>query len=769
MNELPDARTPPFSALAGASGTFKSIPLDEYLSEEKGSASLAAIVIGNVEGTRTPDGGKTRGFYGYRDPDTHTFRGGSFSGEASSDQYEEADRRHLAALRGMKEHYLQAAKRARLDPNNALLASTYFDCFTQSPSAAERFLTQLPSLKASGITPESVTQARVSSWVEPRTQRRYLTSNGTPVGDGFVPLARKRAKQQQRAYAGEPDVIRLIREEQARRVKAMVLALNQQGLFRVSETPEPLAQASSDASQSVFESIWDWLWGTLQGDFNKEASLSQIAVNTVLGLIPLVDQVLDVRDIIAGLKDIIEYYMEDEQKQARHESVLGVRYEIWIWINVFIIALGCIPEVGSAVKGVLRALIEALVAVTKKAGGLEPKHLQEIWARLLRTLGSLGISESKAASWLRQLSGKLFRWMDLASEKIQSALKIIQNLLSQAEEAVLSRYAGWVLDKRTVQELVDGIRRINKAVQQAYTRLDKMKVEVNQWLRAQLGKVLGSKPPDAKQVDALSDGLQKSRATAAVAQAEYRAAIDDFRAALQKAGSRLNSGLDPTLLAKMAQVGYHAARNGIRRFDVFRREQALKKAAERINFASMTAKQLDAAEAAFQRGVQEFDDASGAGRHGIGGAGSENSFKGTLRGEQVDLPGVLTQRITYTKRAPELRLQLRRAFDSSIKAQFVKSLLKDEATVAQLKRAGFSDAKLKLMREKGVPPRTHRVHHKLPLDDGGDNDFSNLVLIKEDPHHQVITNAGNSVSRQLRSGESVVVDYPIVPGVLYPP
>ncbi|MGG1688404.1 HNH endonuclease signature motif containing protein [Pseudalkalibacillus sp. NRS-1564] len=31
----------------------------------------------------------------------------------------------------------------------------------------------------------------------------------------------------------------------------------------------------------------------------------------------------------------------------------------------------------------------------------------------------------------------------------------------------------------------------------------------------------------------------------------------------------------------------------------------------------------------------------------------------------------------------------------------------------------------------------YQVHHKLPLDDGGNNDLSNLILIKNDPNHKV--------------------------------
>ncbi len=64
-------------------------------------------------------------------------------------------------------------------------------------------------------------------------------------------------------------------------------------------------------------------------------------------------------------------------------------------------------------------------------------------------------------------------------------------------------------------------------------------------------------------------------------------------------------------------------------------------------------------------------------------------------------------------------------------------------------------------------PKDYQVHHKLPLDDGGTNDFSNLVLIKNDPYHKVITNYQNSVTRNLSIGESINVDWPIPNGDYY--
>ena len=43
----------------------------------------------------------------------------------------------------------------------------------------------------------------------------------------------------------------------------------------------------------------DWLWGTAQGAFNEKQTTSQIIVDAVIGMIPLVGDATAARDLIA--------------------------------------------------------------------------------------------------------------------------------------------------------------------------------------------------------------------------------------------------------------------------------------------------------------------------------------------------------------------------------------------------------------------------------------------------------------------------------------
>lgn len=141
-------------------------------------------------------------------------------------------------------------------------------------------------------------------------------------------------------------------------------------------------------------------------------------------------------------------------------------------------------------------------------------------------------------------------------------------------------------------------------------------------------------------------------------------------------------------------------------------------------------------------------------------------FVGEVRGQRVELPGVHTENFVYLKRDRTQYAQLRRDFDNHGRADFLKRLGADKE--AELRAAGFDDADIALIKQ-GKVPEGYQVHHKKPLDDGGDNSFDNLVLIKNDPYHQAITNAQKRLVGDLQPGQSRTVDFPIPEGSIYPP
>lgn len=143
-------------------------------------------------------------------------------------------------------------------------------------------------------------------------------------------------------------------------------------------------------------------------------------------------------------------------------------------------------------------------------------------------------------------------------------------------------------------------------------------------------------------------------------------------------------------------------------------------------------------------------------------------MEGPLRGSPVPLPGFHIIQLTYTKRSKADLKALRDKFDTSARKEFLKKLSKDPKTVQTLKDAGLSSDELRRVADGKVPNLEWQVHHKVPLDDGGDNQFDNLVLIKNDPYHKAITNLQNVSTRGMQPGDTRVLSWPVCPSSIYP-
>lgn len=180
---------------------YPTIDLKAFLTG--GSKSPAAIVIGTSEGNRTPSGGFNLSYHGHSDPGNSARNIGSFSYQTSKGSAmtpEQADKLWGRKLADVTPKYVAAAAGAGLDPNNAMLASNFYDLYTQSPEAATGkggFLDQMSGMAANGgPTKASILTARMRSYVNPATGRLDAP------GFGNNP-ARLRADQQRRMNAIE--------------------------------------------------------------------------------------------------------------------------------------------------------------------------------------------------------------------------------------------------------------------------------------------------------------------------------------------------------------------------------------------------------------------------------------------------------------------------------------------------------------------------------------------------------------------------------------
>ena len=81
----------------------------------------------------------------------------------------------------------------------------------------------------------------------------------------------------------------------------------------------------------------EWIWVVLQGDFSEEQTTAQTITSTAISMIPFVDQICDVRDLVANCKKI-----NDDSSNK------------WTWVALVLTLIGLFPTLGSLVKGCLK-------------------------------------------------------------------------------------------------------------------------------------------------------------------------------------------------------------------------------------------------------------------------------------------------------------------------------------------------------------------------------------------------------------------------------
>ncbi|MDU3818532.1 HNH endonuclease signature motif containing protein [Mixta calida] len=139
-----------------------------------------------------------------------------------------------------------------------------------------------------------------------------------------------------------------------------------------------------------------------------------------------------------------------------------------------------------------------------------------------------------------------------------------------------------------------------------------------------------------------------------------------------------------------------------------------------------------------------------------------NHYLGKSRGEVRLLHNIKVVKINYVRRDRMELAQLRRQFQT-VKPKFYKML----AAHPEVKRR-FNQEELTKLAMGQRPDEKWEIHHKLPLDDSGTNNFSNLVLIRRDYEHYVFNSAQKSITRKMASGEVKEVLWAAPAGLIFP-
>jgi hypothetical protein len=239
--------------------------------------------------------------------------------------------------------------------------------------------------------------------------------------------------------------------------------------------PEGEPYSDPDAGRPVkepepgfFERIWngisdgaEWVGGMLAGDFKEDPSTAQIIVNTIVTMIPVVDQVGDARDIVANLKKLI-------WDRRWNEAA--------VWLGVLLCLIGLIPELGSLAKGIIKVVLRnaskladllAVFNFFKKGHGVH--WLREFAQKLPNEHATAAANKLKellerAASYLR---GARERWLtsryvkpsiDRILSNIEEVKKLAPQKLREAAESITNKIEQ-AIDEGMERVMPSGVKR----------------------------------------------------------------------------------------------------------------------------------------------------------------------------------------------------------------------------------------------------------------------------------------------------------------------
>ena len=58
------------------------------------------------------------------------------------------------------------------------------------------------------------------------------------------------------------------------------------------------------------------------------------------------------------------------------------------------------------------------------------------------------------------------------------------------------------------------------------------------------------------------------------------------------------------------------------------------------------------------------------------------------------------------------------------------------------------------------------IHHRVPIEGGGTNDFGNLMVIRKEPYHDALSREYGILMEGVGPGESRTIDFPLFEGTV---
>ncbi|VAW98211.1 hypothetical protein MNBD_GAMMA22-1208, partial [hydrothermal vent metagenome] len=192
-------------------------------------------------------------------------------------------------------------------------------------------------------------------------------------------------------------------------------------------------------------------------EYNEDPSLGQIIVNTLLTLIPVVDQVGDIRDTTKYLKDLIW-----DKRYA----------EFAVWAGLILTIIGWIPEFGSLIKGIVKLI---------RKGG-KSVNLDDVF-KVFNFF-----AKGNAVKWIKELLAKLPKHQKFVTTQLNDLFSGMIDTLQSVKAKLPSAMSD------LIKKFDDTIATINKARDEIDTMVGRYFTELKQDLDDLIARFGKSKP-----------------------------------------------------------------------------------------------------------------------------------------------------------------------------------------------------------------------------------------------------------------------------------
>jgi Domain of unknown function (DUF4157) len=242
-------------------------------------------------------------------------------------------------------------------------------------------------------------------------------------------------------------------------------------LFEKIGAPDWLKSAAKTGPQTILgivrtarELKGEFIEGAVLGDFKKDPTIMNVVGQVLVGLIPVVGQITDIRDLVASIKDL---------------ATDGGYKDGGKWLNLGLNLLACVPVLGDAAKAYSK--FSKLSKVQNALGALEPasKWIKSGWASVSGFLGPKisRITSKLSESWKSLKTGVLKRWDNLkatVSSKLQGAKSWIKSKWESFKSSVSNFWA------KGKELLANGAQKVKRSIDNAAQKIAKVAAEAPQ-------------------------------------------------------------------------------------------------------------------------------------------------------------------------------------------------------------------------------------------------------------------------------------------------